>query len=155
MLLRGGLARLAGTGLELTPRGEAALARPSYQALGELWGRWLWSVSHDESSRIEAIRGQRKPGALTAAARRRASEMAGGAGRRPARHLDRRGHPVRDPAGAARSARGGQEPAGPVGALPRRFVSRIARASERDEAWNALEGRSRCACSSSTRPPSA
>ena len=41
LLQAGGLARLAGTGLELTPRGEAVLARPSYQALGELWDRWL------------------------------------------------------------------------------------------------------------------
>ncbi len=77
LLQAGGLARLAGTGLELTPRGETVLARPSYQALGELWGRWLKSVSHDELSRIEAIRGQRKPGALTAAARRRVAVAAG------------------------------------------------------------------------------
>jgi len=77
LLQAGGLARLAGTGLELTPRGETVLARPSYQALGELWRRWLKSVSHDELSRIEAIRGQRKPGALTAAARRRAAVAAG------------------------------------------------------------------------------
>ena len=41
LLQAGGLARLAGTRLELTPRGEAVLARPSYQALGELWDRWL------------------------------------------------------------------------------------------------------------------
>ncbi len=73
LLQAGGLARLAGTGLELTPRGEAVLARPSYQALGELWDRWRRSVSHDELSRIEAIRGQRKPGTLTPAARRRAA----------------------------------------------------------------------------------
>jgi hypothetical protein len=73
LLQAGGLARLAGTGLELTPRGEAVLARPSYQALGELWGRWRRSVSHDELSRIEAIRGQRKSGTLTPAARRRAA----------------------------------------------------------------------------------
>ncbi len=73
LLQAGGLARLAGAGLELTPRGETVLARPSYQALGELWSRWRRSVSHDELSRIEAIRGQRKPGTLTAAARRRAA----------------------------------------------------------------------------------
>ena len=73
LLQAGGLARLAGTGLELTPRGEAVLARPSYQALGELWSRWRRSVSHDELSRIEAIRGQRRPGTLTTAARRRAA----------------------------------------------------------------------------------
>lgn len=73
LLQAGGLARLAGTGLELTPRGETVLATPSYQALGELWSRWRRSVSHDELSRIEAIRGQRKPGTLTSAARRRAA----------------------------------------------------------------------------------
>jgi hypothetical protein len=76
LLQAGGLARLAGTGLELTPRGEAVLARPSYQALSELWRRWLKSVSHDELSRIEAIRGQRKSGTLTAAARRRTAVAA-------------------------------------------------------------------------------
>ena len=72
LLQAGGLARLAGTRLELTPRGEAVLVRPSYLTLGELWGRWRRSVFHDELSRIEAIRGQRKPGTLTAAAGRRA-----------------------------------------------------------------------------------
>ena len=55
LLQAGGLAQLTGTRLELTPRGRAALARPSYQALGALWDRWLRSVSHDELSRIEAI----------------------------------------------------------------------------------------------------
>jgi len=77
LLQSGGLARLAGTRLELTPRGEAVLARPSYQALGALWDRWLKSVSHDELSRIEAIRGQRKPATLTVAAERRAVVAAG------------------------------------------------------------------------------
>ena len=38
LLQAGGLARLAGTGLELTPRGEAVLAQPSYQALGDTVG---------------------------------------------------------------------------------------------------------------------
>src|SRR6266576_2387714 len=37
LLQAGGLARLAGTRLELTPRGQAALARPSYPAVGALW----------------------------------------------------------------------------------------------------------------------
>src|SRR5438034_1181181 len=41
LLQAGGLGRLAGTRLELTPRGEAVLARPCYPALGELWNRWL------------------------------------------------------------------------------------------------------------------
>ena len=72
----GGLARLAGTRLELSPRGRAALARPSYEALGALWARWLGSVSTDELARIEAIKGQRKPGTLTSAITRRAAVAA-------------------------------------------------------------------------------
>ena len=84
MLLQvGGLARLAGTRLELTPRGEAVLAGPSYPALGALWNRWLKSVSTDELSRIEAIRGQRKPATLTVAAKRRAAVAAGLAALQP------------------------------------------------------------------------
>jgi hypothetical protein len=72
----GGLARLAGTRLELSARGRAALARPSYEALGALWARWLGSVSTDELARIEAIKGQRKPGTLTSAITRRAAVVA-------------------------------------------------------------------------------
>jgi hypothetical protein len=84
MLLQvGGLARRAGTTLELTARGRAALARPSYAALGALWDRWLTSVSHDELSRIEAIKGQRRSATLTPAATRRAAVAAGLAGVRP------------------------------------------------------------------------
>jgi hypothetical protein len=73
LLQAGGLARLAGTELELTARGRAVLARPAYQALGALWDRWLASVSLDELSRIEAIRGQHRPATLTSAAARRAA----------------------------------------------------------------------------------
>jgi hypothetical protein len=83
LLQAGGLARLAGTSLELTPRGEAVLARPCYQALGALWERWLRSVSQDELTRIEAIRGQRKTGTLTPPARRRAAVADGLAALRP------------------------------------------------------------------------
>jgi hypothetical protein len=72
----GGLARLGSTRLELTPRGRAVLARPSYEALGALWARWLGSVSTDELARIEAIKGQRKPGTLTSATTRRAAVAA-------------------------------------------------------------------------------
>jgi hypothetical protein len=64
------------TRLELSPRGHAALARPSYEALGALWARWLGSVSTDELARIEAIKGQRKPGTLTSATTRRAAVTA-------------------------------------------------------------------------------
>jgi hypothetical protein len=73
LLIRvGGLARLAGTRLELSPRGHAVLDRPSYEALGALWARWLVSVSTDELARVEAIKGQRTTGTLTSAVNRRA-----------------------------------------------------------------------------------
>ena len=88
LLQAGGLARLAGNLLELTPRGEAVLARPSYLALGDLWDRWLRSVSHDELSRIDAISGQRKPGTLTPAARRRTAVAAGLAAVQPGVWID-------------------------------------------------------------------
>jgi hypothetical protein len=83
LLQVGGLARRAGTGLELTTRGRAALARPSYAALGALWDRWLTGVSHDELSRIEAIKGQRRAATLTPAGTRRAAVAAGLAAVRP------------------------------------------------------------------------
>jgi hypothetical protein len=76
LLQAGGLARLDGTVLELTPRGQAVLARPSYGRVGDLWNRWRASVSHDEFSRVEAIGGQRKTGTLTPAASRRAAVTA-------------------------------------------------------------------------------
>jgi len=99
LLQAGGLARLTvpargddpprppqrsmGATLELTPRGEAVLARPCYQDLGALWQRWLRSVSQDELTRIEAIRSQRKTGTLTPPARRRAAVADGLAALRP------------------------------------------------------------------------
>lgn len=76
LLQGGGLARLAGSELELTPRGAAALSRPGYDKLADLWVRWLKNVSFDELARIEAIGGQRKPATLTSAARRRAAVAA-------------------------------------------------------------------------------
>jgi hypothetical protein len=77
LLQVGGLARRAGTALELTSRGRAVLARPSYAALGALWDRWLTSVSHDELARIELIKGQHRAATLTPAATRRAAVAAG------------------------------------------------------------------------------
>ena len=77
LLQIGGLAQLAGTRLELTARGEAALAERSYEALGRLWVKWLKCVSHDELSRVEAIKGQRKPSTLTSVPMRRAAIAAG------------------------------------------------------------------------------
>jgi hypothetical protein len=73
LLIRfGGLARLTGTRLELSPHGRATLDKPSYEALGALWARWMVSVSTDELARVEAIKGQRRPGTLTSAPARRA-----------------------------------------------------------------------------------
>jgi hypothetical protein len=83
LLLVGGLARRAGTTLEVTARGRAVLSRPSYAALGALWDRWLTSVSHDELSRIETIKGQRRSATLTPATTRRAAVAAGLAAVRP------------------------------------------------------------------------
>jgi len=78
LLIRaGGLARQNGVRLELSPQGRATLARPSYEALGALWARWLGGVSTDEMARIEAIKGQRRPGTLTSAATRRAAVAIG------------------------------------------------------------------------------
>jgi hypothetical protein len=80
LIQAGGLVQLAGhpgTRLELTARGRATLARPSYQALGAVWARWLTIVSYDEMSRIEAIKGQRKPATLTSAVKRRTAVAAG------------------------------------------------------------------------------
>jgi hypothetical protein len=90
LILTGGLALLArgddppraaregpaGVRLELTPRGRAVLAGPSYADLGALWGRWLRSVSTDELSRVEVIKGQRRPSTLTPAVTRRAAVAA-------------------------------------------------------------------------------
>jgi hypothetical protein len=84
LIITGGLAAIAreddphgrGLRLELTPRGRAVLAGPSYAALGGLWVRWLRSVSNDELSRIEAIKGQRKSSTLTPAVKRRAAVVA-------------------------------------------------------------------------------
>jgi len=76
LLQVGGLARQAGTRLDLTSRGEATLAEPSYQALSALWTKWLTCVSHDELRRVEAIKGQRKPSTLTPVPSRRAAVAA-------------------------------------------------------------------------------
>jgi hypothetical protein len=69
----GGLAQLAGTRLELSRRGEQALAAPGYETLATLWQRWVKNVSHDELARVDAIKGQHKPATLTSAVRRRAA----------------------------------------------------------------------------------
>jgi hypothetical protein len=88
LLQVGGLARQAGTRLDLTPRGEATLAEPSYQALSALWTKWLTCVSHDELRRVEAIKGQRKPSTLTSVPKRRAAVAAALASVEPGTWID-------------------------------------------------------------------
>ena len=67
---------VTGGRLELSARGRAVLARPSYEALAALWVRWLGGVSTDELARMEAIKGQRKSGTLTSAVIRRGAVAA-------------------------------------------------------------------------------
>jgi len=88
LLQAGGLARLSGTVLELTPRGRAILARPSHRALCALWDRWRVSVSQDELARVEAIRGQRRTATLTPVTSRRAAVAAGLAALEPGVWVD-------------------------------------------------------------------
>jgi hypothetical protein len=67
----GGLAKLDGTRLQLTPKGRAALGRPPAETIRHLWQRWLTHAMIDEFSRIEQIKGQRIANVLTAAKPRR------------------------------------------------------------------------------------
>jgi hypothetical protein len=63
----GGLAKLDGTRLELTPKGRAALGKPPAETIRHLWRRWLTHAVIDEFSRIEQIKGQRARNVLAAA----------------------------------------------------------------------------------------
>jgi XPB/Ssl2-like helicase family protein len=71
LLQAGGLAKLDGVRLQLTPKGRAALAKPAAEVIRQLWQRWLTHAVIDEFSRIEEIKGQRVPNVLTAAKNRR------------------------------------------------------------------------------------
>lgn len=71
LLQAGGLARLDGTRLTLTPKGRKALAAPPHDVIRSLWERWPRHAPIDEFSRIEQIKGQRAAGALSAAGPRR------------------------------------------------------------------------------------
>ncbi|TFV62261.1 hypothetical protein E4P41_07805 [Geodermatophilus sp. DF01-2] len=72
----GGLARLDGTRLELTPRGRRALGQPAHEVIGDIWARWPKHAAIDEFSRVEAIKGQKAAGALSAAGPRRQAATA-------------------------------------------------------------------------------
>jgi hypothetical protein len=67
----GGLAEQAGSRLQLTARGRAALSKPGAETVRQLWRRWVSHGLIDEMSRIEAIKGQRCANVLTALKPRR------------------------------------------------------------------------------------
>lgn len=71
LLQAGGLARLDGTRLTLTPPGRKATARPGHEVIRGLWERWPRHAPLDELSRVEQIKGQRSAAALSAAGPRR------------------------------------------------------------------------------------
>ena len=71
LIQAGGLARLDGARLQLTPKGRAALGKPPAEVIRDLWRRWLTHAVIDEFSRIENIKGQRCRNVLTAAKTRR------------------------------------------------------------------------------------
>lgn len=76
LLLAGGLALLEGPWMRLTARGKTVLEDPRPEHLHGLWDRWLLKAPIDELMRVDAIRGQRKPGTLSAPTKRRAAAAA-------------------------------------------------------------------------------
>ena len=67
----GGLAKIDGGRLRLTPKGRTALRTPPAEVICQLWRRWLTHAVIDEFSRIEEIKGQRARNVLTSAKTRR------------------------------------------------------------------------------------
>jgi hypothetical protein len=63
----GGLARLAGSRLELIPKGHNALSDPPVNVVRQIWARWPQYAPIDEFSRVDQIKGQRGTNVLTAA----------------------------------------------------------------------------------------
>jgi hypothetical protein len=76
LLQAGGLARLEGTRLALTPQGRKALGRPAHQVVRAIWERWPRHAPIDELSRVEQIKGQKAAAALSAAGPRRGAAAA-------------------------------------------------------------------------------
>jgi len=71
LLQAGGLARLDGTRLTLTPKGRKALGQPAHEVIHGLWERWPRHAPIDELSRVEQIKGQKSAAAVSAAGPRR------------------------------------------------------------------------------------
>jgi len=67
----GNLAELAGSRLQLTTRGRAALTAPASATIRDLWRRWVGHAVIDEITRVETIKGQRSANVLTSAKTRR------------------------------------------------------------------------------------
>ena len=76
MLQAGGLARLEGSRLTLTPKGRKALAQPGHEVVRGLWERWPRHAPIDEFSRVDQIKGQKSTAALSAVGPRRHTVVA-------------------------------------------------------------------------------
>ena len=76
LLQAGGLARLDGSRLALTPQGRQALGRPAHEVVRTIWERWPRHAPIDELSRVEQIKGQKAAAALSAAGPRRQAAAA-------------------------------------------------------------------------------
>ncbi len=73
LLQGGGLAKMAGTNLELTPAGLKARKNDLAAGIKAVWNKWEKSTLHDEFSRVTAIKGQKSSGGrtMTSPAKRR------------------------------------------------------------------------------------
>ncbi len=73
LLQGGGLAKMAGTNLELTPGGAKARKNDLAAAIKTIWSKWEKSTLIDEFSRVTAIKGQKSSGGrtMTSPAKRR------------------------------------------------------------------------------------
>lgn len=73
LLQGGGLAKIAGTGLELTPAGVKARKTNLAAGIKTIWNKWEKSTLIDEFSRVTAIKGQKSSGGrtMTSPAKRR------------------------------------------------------------------------------------
>ena len=76
LLQAGGLARLEGSRLTLTPKGRKALGQPGHEVVRGLWERWPRHAPIDEFSRVDQIKGQKSTAALSAAGPRRQAVVA-------------------------------------------------------------------------------
>ncbi len=73
LLQGGGLAKMAGTNLELTPGGVKARKNDLAAGIKTIWSKWEKSTLIDEFSRVTAIKGQKSSGGrtMTSPAKRR------------------------------------------------------------------------------------